>query len=135
MTLRSKRVLVVDDHTDVADTLAGILQLRGYDAVAVYSAEEALTLGEARCPEAVITEVFMQRMGDGIQLAIKLAEAFPTCKVILISSNLPKASRLLTGHQFPLLRMPIYPADIVPFVCAVDAILLPPVSVRPDIRG
>ena len=118
---QSVRVLVI---SNAGDTYAYILRTRGYNAIAVYSAEEAIISGESRCPDAVIVEVCLERMGDGIRLATKVAEVFPTCKMILVSSNVEKASRFLTGYNFPLVKRPTYPADILPFVAAVDAIAL-----------
>ena len=64
--------------------------------------------------------------------AIKFMEAFPACKVILFATNIGKASRCLKGYDFPLLKRPKYPEDMVPFLATVDAMVmdrLPIVSV------
>jgi hypothetical protein len=59
-------------------------------------------------------------------------EAFPASKVVLFATNMGKESRCLKGCDFPLLKRPKYPEDMVPFLATVDAMVmdrLPIVSV------
>jgi len=59
-------------------------------------------------------------------------EAFPACKVILFATKIGKASRCLKGYDFPLLKRPKYPANMVTFLATVDVMVmdrLPIVSV------
>lgn len=64
--------------------------------------------------------------------AIKFMEPFPACKVILFATKIGKASRCLKGYDFPLLKRPKYPANMVTFLATVDVMVmdrLPIVSV------
>jgi two-component system OmpR family response regulator len=125
---RSVRVLVVDDNSIIADALAELMRIRGYDAVAVYSAEGALKSCRERCADAVICDVSLEPM-NGFQLAVQLSQTFPLCKVLLMTSNVRKESRVrgsnAGGDTFPLLRKPRHLGDILPFVAAVEAIIEP----------
>jgi DNA-binding response OmpR family regulator len=72
------RVLIVDDESVIADTLVIIFSNVGYDARAVYSAEQALALvkeGEW-LPQAAIVDVCLPAM-HGIDLAILLKGLCP----------------------------------------------------------
>jgi CheY-like chemotaxis protein len=50
-TNERSRVLVVDDHHLIADTLALILTGHGFDATAVYSGEQAIEAASILNPE------------------------------------------------------------------------------------
>lgn len=116
---RPMRALVVDDERLIADSLALILQGRGFDARAVYSGEDAAEVALAWNPDVVITDVVMGQM-DGVSLAIYLAQALPACKVLLISGD-PQTEELMSaskklGHEFPILAKPFPPSSILEFL-------------------
>jgi DNA-binding NtrC family response regulator len=106
------RVLVVDDDRILADSLALILRGRGFDSRSVYSGEDAAELALSWDPNAVIADVVMGKM-DGVTLAIYLAQALPSCKVILMSGNMATEQLIdnskKLGHDFPLLAKPFPP--------------------------
>jgi len=105
-------VLVVDDESAIADTLAEILNRTGYDAVAVYSAEDALDISLVSPPSMLITDVMLPGM-NGIDLAVRMKRIFPDCKVILFSGHAATtdlvASSNRDGHQFDFLSKPVHP--------------------------
>ncbi len=117
-----KCVLVVDDEHLIADTLRMILEQRGNDATAVYSAEEALDWCSTHRPDLVITDVIMGEM-NGIQLAVRLAESLPDCKVLLISGHMSTSVLLedlcASGYLFPIIAKPVHPQTILDFVATV----------------
>lgn len=100
---------MVDDERIIADSIALILKGRGFDSRAIYSGEDAAELALTWKPDAVIADVVMGKM-NGVALAIYLAQALPSCKVLLISGNIA-TSQLLDeskklGHDFPILAKP-----------------------------
>jgi DNA-binding NtrC family response regulator len=108
-------VLVVDDEPMVADTLAAILLRAGFDTVPTYSARAALELTRGVQPAFLISDVHMPGM-NGIELAMVMAEQFPTCKVLLFSGHATVADLAdarAAGYDFPLLAKPVHPAEIV----------------------
>jgi two-component SAPR family response regulator len=79
-------VLIVDDQEVIADSLCFILNENGFDARAVYSDETAIVLARVLRPDILISDI---RMGGttGIELAIKIEDEFPDCRIILYSGH------------------------------------------------
>jgi signal transduction histidine kinase len=66
--LVSRRVLVVDDNTDAADSLAMLLRLLRQEVVVAYDGPAALAQAEANPPAVAFVDLGMPRM-DGYELA------------------------------------------------------------------
>jgi len=113
---RKPRVLVVDDEQVIADTLAKILDLNGYEASAVYSGTAAVESARSLQPDLVISDVIMQDM-NGIEAAIHIRGFLPTCKILLFSGQAATADLLenarAQGHEFEILAKPVHPADLL----------------------
>lgn len=109
-------VMVVDDESSIADTLAEILSRSGYAAVPSYDAESALEAALLTPPEILITDVVLPGM-SGIDLALRVKRIFPDCKIILFSGHASTADLLAAAQsehrQFVLLNKPIHPADLL----------------------
>ena len=68
----TRRVLIVDDNQDSADSLAMLLELDGHDVRAVYSAMDALEQVTAFAPEIVLLDIGLPGMsGYGVAQRIK----------------------------------------------------------------
>jgi DNA-binding response OmpR family regulator len=109
-------VMVVDDESSIADTLAEILTRSGYAAVAAYDADTALETALLKPPAMLITDVVLPGM-NGIDLAIHVRRIFPDCKIILFSGQASTSDLLAAanreGHQFVLLSKPVHPTDLL----------------------
>ena len=113
------QILVVDDETIIADTLAMILNMNGARAHAAYSAEAALDLAHELKPDILISDIVMGPM-SGIELAIRLATDLPRCRLILISgqsasSDLP-AQMSANGYTVEFLEKPITPQELLSYI-------------------
>jgi CheY-like chemotaxis protein len=108
------RVVVVDDEHIVADTLAEILSLHGYEAKALYSGEAAVEGAEEFKPETVLIDVRMQGI-DGVEAAIQIRKLLPTCRIILFTASPVRhalqARISLLGFEF--LQRPLHPWDVL----------------------
>jgi CheY-like chemotaxis protein len=58
-----RRVLVVDDNRDSADTMTSLLQVMGHEALAVYSGAEAVPAAERFAPDMVLLDLNMPGTG------------------------------------------------------------------------
>jgi CheY-like chemotaxis protein len=109
-------VLIVDDECIIADTLSIILSKSGYCAIPAYNGREALEMAEAVSPQLLITDVMMPGM-TGIELAIKVTESLPDCKVLLFSGQAATTGLLQkaedAGHEFAIMAKPVHPADML----------------------
>ena len=71
-TLRRKlRVLIVDDNTDAADSLATLLQVQGHATSVEYDAASALRRARAERPDVMLIDIGLPDV-DGYQLAQEL---------------------------------------------------------------
>ncbi len=113
---RKPRVLVVDDEQVIADTLAKILDMNGYEASAVYSGTAAVESARSLQPDLVISDVIMADM-NGIEAAIHIRGFLPSCKILLFSGQAATADLLenarAQGHEFEILAKPVHPADLL----------------------
>jgi DNA-binding NtrC family response regulator len=109
-------ILVVDDEHIIADSLAKILDLAGYESVAAYSAAEANAVLETKTPALLITDVVMPAM-NGVDLAIRAREQCPEVKILLVSGNaitqtVTETARL-RGYDFEVMAKPVPPAEML----------------------
>jgi DNA-binding NtrC family response regulator len=111
-----KRILIVDDEKNIADTLAMVFKIKGHEAMAVYNAETAVETIETFEPDIVLSDVMMGKM-TGVDLAIYLSKARPEVKVLLFSGQAATADLLREasrkGHEFRLLAKPIHPQKLL----------------------
>jgi CheY-like chemotaxis protein len=110
------RVLVVDDETLIADSVAEILNRNGYDATALYSGAAAVRSVEEQCPDIVVTDVIMPDF-DGVRLAMAIRARCPRTRIVLFSGNAATSSLLdhavTDGFFFELLTKPVHPAKLL----------------------
>jgi two-component system CheB/CheR fusion protein len=69
----SRRVLVVEDNVDAAQSLALLLELSGHEVAVAHDGPEALTTAEALQPQVVLLDIGLPGM-DGYEVARRLRE-------------------------------------------------------------
>jgi PAS domain S-box-containing protein len=67
----ARRILVVDDNADAADSLAMLLRLDGHEAHTAYGAAEALKAADRLKPEVIFLDIGLPQM-DGYEVARRL---------------------------------------------------------------
>jgi CheY-like chemotaxis protein len=82
MPASGKRVLIVEDNVDSADTMQILLQLSGYDARAAYDGTSAVSIAREFEPHAVLLDIGLPRK-DGYEVAREL-RALPQTKTSLL---------------------------------------------------
>ena len=82
------RVLLVDDHTLVRESLVGILQSDGDIEVIAQAADgvEAVDKALATRPDIVITDLSMPRL-NGIEVVRRLRQALPDTRVLVLTMH------------------------------------------------
>lgn len=110
------RVFVVDDEFIIASTLELILRQKGFDATSFSSPVDVLEAARSGAPDLLISDVVMPQF-SGIELAIRLQQQCPHCKVLLFSGQAATAGILATaranGHNFEILGKPVHPTDLL----------------------
>jgi CheY-like chemotaxis protein len=116
------RILVADDETTIANTLARILNASGFEAEAVYSGENAVEAARALPPDILITDVVMPGI-NGIEAAIHIRSFAPSCRIILFSGQASTADLLeraeAKGHHFEILTKPVHPQVLLDHLAAI----------------
>lgn len=79
-----RRVLVVDDNVDAAETLKVLLELEGHEVHAVYGAKEALETARRLKPEVMLLDIGLPQM-DGYEVARRLRAADAQSSLRLIA--------------------------------------------------
>lgn len=89
--VRLKRVLVVDDNREAADTLGALLVFLGYAVRVVYDSERGLEEAAWFAPDVAVWDISLPRV-NGYEAARRLRELHDGDKILLIA---------LTGHGTP----------------------------------
>jgi DNA-binding NtrC family response regulator len=106
------KVIIVDDETNIGNSLAAIFASRGYESKMAFSAEQAIEIIAGWEPALAIVDVGLPKM-NGIDLAIALKNGHPSCRVLLFSGQ-PNTADLLAqaeadGHLFEIVAKPAHP--------------------------
>jgi DNA-binding response OmpR family regulator len=106
------KVIIVDDETNIGNSLAVIFASRGYESKTAFSAEQAIEIIAGWEPDLAIVDVGLPKM-NGIDLAIALKNGHPSCRVLLFSGQ-PNTADLLAqaeadGHLFEIVAKPAHP--------------------------
>lgn len=112
----TQRILIADDERMIADTLATIVGLHGYETRTAYDGREAVETARQWQPDILLTDVLMPVM-DGIDAAIAICRMLPDCRVVLLSgvaSITDLAGELNSrGYHFEILQKPIPPEELL----------------------
>jgi CheY-like chemotaxis protein len=111
----ARRVLVVDDNEDAAESLAALLRLFGHEVDVAFDGEQALTLAPEVRPDLVLLDLGMPRM-DGHEVARRMRAApwGGRMKIIALSGFGDDADRersLEAGCDDHLVK-PVSPIDL-----------------------
>ena len=79
-----RRVLVVDDNVDTAESLAMLLRMKGHDVQVAYDGPAALKTARAFHPEAVLLDIGLPGL-DGYQVAARLRRRRRTSGSLLVA--------------------------------------------------
>lgn len=133
------KVIVVDDERLTADTLVSILNHAGCEAVAAYDGLDAIELAHVMQPDVVISDVIHPGI-NGIEMAIRIREFLPKCKILLLSGHAKDLGELmesarLRGHDFVLLvSKPVQVQYLVDWAKGADESQLRKLEVFPLIQ-
>ena len=88
-----KYILIVDDTKPVAESIADILQMEGYEVHIAANGVHALNTMASRIPDMVITDLLMPEM-DGLSLIRKIrsSEKYSAVPVIVLTADASEES-------------------------------------------
>ncbi len=102
-------VLVVDDEEGILETLAGILEDEGYEAVTATSGKQALNLVKELLPEVILLDVWMPKGIDGLETLKGIKAITGNSAVIMISghANIDTAVQATKLGAYDFLEKPL----------------------------
>jgi ActR/RegA family two-component response regulator len=80
------RILVVDDDVDFAESLASLLELRGYATKVAHNSSRALALAKTFEPDVALIDIRLGRE-NGLVLVTDLKERHPGIDCILVTAH------------------------------------------------
>jgi DNA-binding NtrC family response regulator len=91
--MQSTRLLIVDDDTDLLDTLTRRFKFKGYNVSRAGNGEEALAYLEDHPVDIVISDIQMPQM-DGLMLLKRIKKEYPMIHVIMMTGYISQSSIL-----------------------------------------
>jgi PAS domain S-box-containing protein len=117
-----RRILVVDDNVDAADSVSLLLRIGGHEVRAAYDALDALEVAESFRPELVLLDIGLPRM-NGYEVAARLREMQANGRPVLVamtgygqSEDRVRSER--AGFDRHLVK-PIDPAELESLIAAL----------------
>ncbi len=118
------RILIVDDERTIADTLAAIFRIKGYETFTAYDGILGLKAARELEPDLIVTDVMMPGM-DGVSMAIEIRRTMPEVVVLVFSGQACTLDLLRQaedkGFHFDLLAKPVPPAQLIKKVASALA--------------
>lgn len=112
-----RRVLVVDDNSDAADTLEALLQMEGFAVTVAYDGASAVHKVEAEHPDIVLMDIGMPRM-DGYEAARVIRAGGRPVRLIALTGwgqELDKARAQEAGFDYHFVK----PVDLPTLLAAL----------------
>jgi two-component system response regulator MprA len=117
-----KRVLVVEDNTDLRDLLADALTDAGYDVEKVANGAEALACIETWLPDAILLDLMLPVMDGAELLRIRRERPFLARVPVMVLTAHPFHRRVLDGLGATLVvRKPYNLDELLDAVAALCA--------------
>jgi CheY-like chemotaxis protein len=115
----TRRILVVDDSQDAAESLALLLGTKGHDLRTAYNGEAALEVVDAFRPEVVLLDIGLPRM-DGYEVARQLRKRPETEHALLIAltgygQDQDRRHSAQAGFDYHLVK-PVHPDELLKLI-------------------
>jgi two-component system alkaline phosphatase synthesis response regulator PhoP len=100
------RILITDDDPDFVEILTMILKKEGYQIDCAANGNEALAKMRASPPDALLLDVMMSGVLDGVNVSFQMAQdpALKSIPIVMISSipDSPHADQFPTDEYVPI---------------------------------
>jgi two-component system alkaline phosphatase synthesis response regulator PhoP len=114
------RILITDDDPDFVEILTMILKKEGYQVDCAANGNEALARMRASPPDALLLDVMMSGVLDGVNVSFQMAQdpALKNIPIVMISSipDSPHADQFPTDEYVPIsawITKPVQPEQLL----------------------
>ncbi len=92
----SKKILVVDDESDITETMSFMLKAEGYDVITAQDGEEGLRLAKEEMPDLIILDVMMPKInGYKIARLLKYDNKYKNIPIVMVTARGQDADKLI----------------------------------------
>ena len=81
-----KKILVIDDDSDITDSIKAILTANGFDAYTASDGKEGLDAVDTVKPDLVLCDMMMERVDEGSKVAHEIRRKDKKLPIFLMSS-------------------------------------------------
>jgi CheY-like chemotaxis protein len=107
----------------VLHTLELILKQHGYDVRGARDGTEALAIVPTFVPNILLCDINLPDI-DGIQISLEVKNAFPDCRIVLLSGEITSTELLEEaeeqGYRFEVLAKPTEPQQLLRVLAGPD---------------
>jgi DNA-binding response OmpR family regulator len=83
-----KRVLIVDDETDIVDTIRFSLELEDIECIEAHDGEEALSKARRENPDLILLDIMLPKMhGYKVSRLLKFDEDYKRIPIIMLTAK------------------------------------------------
>lgn len=82
----ARKIMVVDDDTDLRTTLQDILTRKGWEVVSAKDGFQAIELASEGDIDLIFMDIRMPGM-DGVEAFLKIKQILPDCIVVMMTGN------------------------------------------------
>jgi two-component system, response regulator PdtaR len=106
---RSLRVLIVEDEFFISLHTKALLQVLGHEVVAIaVSANQAVSIAEAQCPDVVLMDIRLVGSRDGIDAADEIRKRLGIGSIFVTANTDPETrERALAAQPLGFLEKPL----------------------------
>ena len=110
----SKRILVIDDDTDICLLLRRFLTKNGYEVAIAHTGEEGLAMLDNFRPDLVLTDFKLGDI-DGVAILSRIKAKLPHVVVIIITgySDIKVAINVMKQGAYDYITKPLFPDEIL----------------------
>ncbi len=93
--MEKKKILIVDDETDIVETLGIALEQEGYECITASNGIDALNKARSENPNLVILDIMLPKMnGYKVSRLLKFDEQYQHIPVIMLTAKSQDSDRI-----------------------------------------
>lgn len=91
-----KKILIVDDETDIVESLKFVLEASGYSCYTAFNGEDGLKLAKELVPDLMILDVMMPKInGYKISRLLKYDNKYKNIPILMITARSQEEDKLI----------------------------------------